>query len=150
MVKYPLASNAYENFCCCSLVEVLRFRAFFFFFTGAHLRHMEVPRLGADWDLQLPAYTRSTVTAIATWDLSCVCNLHHSSWQCQILNPLSEASDGTHILMDTSWVLNLLSHNGNSWSIFLVLWRLVLLCMDLPAFSSFSFLSFLWTLDSEP
>ena len=31
-----------------------------------------------------------------------------------ILNPLSQARDQTHVLMDTSRVLNLLSHNGNS------------------------------------
>ena len=28
------------------------------------------------------------------------CDLHHSSWQCQILHPLSEAGDQSHILMD--------------------------------------------------
>ena len=37
-----------------------------------------------------------------------------SLWQHQILNPLSEATDQTGILMVTSWVLNPLSHNGNS------------------------------------
>ena len=37
----------------------------------------------------LPAYT----TATAMTDLSHVCNLHHTSWQCQILNPLSKARD---------------------------------------------------------
>ena len=31
-------------------------------------------------------------------------SLHHSSWQCQILNLLSEARDGTHGLMVPSWV----------------------------------------------
>ena len=31
-------------------------------------------------------------------------HLHHSSWQCQILNPLSEARDQTCVFMDTSWV----------------------------------------------
>ena len=35
-------------------------------------------------------------------------------WQYQLLNPLSKARDQTCILMDTNWVLNLLSHNGNS------------------------------------
>ena len=33
-----------------------------------------------------------------------ICNLHPSSWQCQVLNPLSEARDQTHILMDASRV----------------------------------------------
>ena len=33
-----------------------------------------------------------------------VCNLHHSSWQCRILNPLSKARDQTYILMDISQV----------------------------------------------
>ena len=28
--------------------------------------------------------------------------------------PLNKAKDQTHILMDTSWVLNLLSHDGDS------------------------------------
>ena len=30
-------------------------------------------------------------------------------------NPLSEAKDQTHVLMDTSQVLNPVSHNGNSY-----------------------------------
>ena len=43
-------------------------------------------------------------TATATRDLSHVCNLHHSSWQCHILNPLSEAKHQTCMLMDTTQV----------------------------------------------
>ena len=35
---------------------------------------------------------------------SLICNLHHSLWQCRILNSLSEARDQTYILMDTSQV----------------------------------------------
>ena len=57
---------------------------FFFGFLGPHLQCMEVPRLGVESELQLPAYT----TATAILDLSRVCDLHHSSWQHQILNPL--------------------------------------------------------------
>ena len=37
-------------------------------------------------------------------DPSRVCDLHHSSWQHWILNPLSKASGRTHILMDPSQV----------------------------------------------
>jgi len=61
---------------------------------------MDVPRLGVESGLQLLAYATATVT----WDPSLICDLDHSSWQCQILNPLSEARDQTRILMDTSWI----------------------------------------------
>ena len=61
---------------------------------------MEVPRLGVKSELQLLAYS----TATATPDPSCVCKLHDSSWQHRIPNPLSEARDRTHILMDTSQI----------------------------------------------
>ena len=57
---------------------------------------MEVPRPGAELELQLPA------TAMPDW--SCICDLHHSSWQQRILNLLSKARDQTCILMDTSQV----------------------------------------------
>ena len=60
---------------------------------------MEVPRLGVKSELQLPAY--ATATATATPDLSHICDLHPSSRQRRILNPLSEAGDGTCVLMDT-------------------------------------------------
>ena len=63
---------------------------------------MEVPRLGVELELQLPAYA----TATAMWDPSHICNLQHSSQQCQIVNLLSEARDQTHVLIDTSWVHN--------------------------------------------
>ena len=47
--------------------------------------------------------------------LSCVCDLQWSLRQGRLLNPLSKTRDRTHILMDnTSQVLNLLSHSGNS------------------------------------
>ena len=72
---------------------------------GAHLKDMEIPGLGVELELQLLAYT----TATATPDPSCVCNLHHSSQQCQFLTPLSEARDQTCIFMDNSWVLIQLS-----------------------------------------
>ena len=36
------------------------------------------------------------------WDLSQVCDLHHSSQQYQILNPLSKARDRARHLMVTS------------------------------------------------
>ena len=47
-----------------------------------------------------PSYT----TATATWDPNHVFNLHGSSQQHWILNPMSKARDGTHVLMDTSQV----------------------------------------------
>ena len=72
----------------------------FFCFLGPYPQHMEVPKLGVELELQLPAYT----TARATPDLSCICDIQHSSRQHQILNPLSRARDQTHVFIDTSWV----------------------------------------------
>ena len=74
---------------------------FFVFFLGLHPRHVEVPRLEVESELQLPAYT----TATAMPDPSHICYLHRSSWQCQILNPSSGARDQTYVLMDRTCVL---------------------------------------------
>ena len=76
----------------CSFSALLSSLLLFLFvclFLGPHLQHLEVPRLGVERELYLSAYT----TATAMSDLSHVCSLHHSSWQQQILNSLSEARD---------------------------------------------------------
>jgi len=73
---------------------------FFFVFLGPNLRHMEVSRLGVQLELQPPVYA----TATATRDPRQVCDLHHSSQQRRILNPLSEARDRTRNLMVPSRV----------------------------------------------
>ena len=74
------------------------FPSFFLpFFLWPHLQHMEVPRLGVQSNLQLPAYAYTT----AMPDPSQICELYSSSWQCWILNPLGGARNQTLILMDT-------------------------------------------------
>ena len=73
---------------------------FLFLFLGLHLWHMEVPRLGVQSELQLPAYT----TATTMRDPSHICDLHHSSQPRWMPHPLSEARDQTCIFVDTSWI----------------------------------------------
>ena len=63
--------------------EIPFFLLFFCCFLGLHLWHVEVRRLGVELELQVSA------TATAARDLSHVCDLHHTSWQHQILNPLT-------------------------------------------------------------
>ena len=95
----------------------MSFLFFFFFFSlWLYLWHMEVSRPGAELELQLPAHATATVTK----DPTRISDPYHSLWQCWILNPLSEARDGTSILRDTSRVLIPLSHHGNSWNIFFI------------------------------
>ena len=80
------------------------FLYFFFFFSfvflGLHPQHTEAPRLGVKSELLLPAYARAT----ATQNPSHVYELHHSSRQHQILNPLREARDQTLSLMAPSQI----------------------------------------------
>ena len=88
-----LAGQEYSLYC------VFFFLGFFFLlfcfcflvFLGPHPRYLEVPRLDIKSELQVPACT----TATAMGDLSHACHLHHSSQQCQILNPLSDTRDRT-------------------------------------------------------
>ena len=69
-----------------------------FFFLRTYSQPMAVPILEVESELQLQA----SATAIATPDLSHICDLHCSLWQCWILNGLSEVRDQTHILIDTT------------------------------------------------
>ena len=62
---------------------------------AAHGRSQARGLIGA-----VAAYTTTT----ATQDPSRICDSHHSSRQCQILNPLSKARDQTHNLMVPSQI----------------------------------------------
>ena len=73
---------------------------FFFFFLGLHPQHAEVPRLGVKLELQ----PQADITATVTQDPSLIFDLHHSSQQRWILNPLTEARDRTCIPMDANQV----------------------------------------------
>ena len=83
-------SFIYNSFCFNTFLKVSVYfltsdllRVFFFFFLRLHLQHLEVPRLGAESELQLPAYS----TATAMPNPSCICDLHCGLQQCRILNP---------------------------------------------------------------
>ena len=60
----------YKNFK--NTVSIVFHNFFFFTFLGPHPQHVEVPRLGLELELQLPACT----TATALQDPSRVCELH--------------------------------------------------------------------------
>ena len=91
------------HICVCVYINLMIYHLFFSFFSfcflGPQPWYMEVPRLRVKSELQLLAYTT------AMRGLSHICNLHHhSSLPHQIPNPLNEARDRTHILMDPSQV----------------------------------------------
>ena len=74
----------------------------FFFFSCLFAPSTAAPSACGDsqaWGLIGAVASRAT----ATRDPSHICNLHHSSWQHQILNPLSKAGDRSCILMDAVW-----------------------------------------------
>ena len=71
----------------------------FFVFLGMHLGHRGFQSRG-----RIRAVATGLYQATAMPNLSRVCSIHYSSWQCQILNPLSKARDWTHVLMDASQI----------------------------------------------
>ena len=81
----------------------LRFFCLFACFLGPHPWHMKIPRLGVKLALQLLDLPNSHSQSKAG-PKPHLPPTPHSSGQCQILNPLSEARNWTHILMDPSWV----------------------------------------------
>ena len=109
---------------------------FFFVFLGLHPQHTEVPRLGVELEVYPLAYT--TVTEMP--DLSHICDLHYSSWQFQVLNPVSKDRDQTFILMDTMQIhFHWAIHDGNSKAFFFLFF----------SFFSFFFLFFFFFLHSR-
>ena len=71
-----------------------------FFFLGLHPQHIGSSQASGQIELRLPAYAADP----ATCDLSCICDLHHSSQQCLIPDSLSKARGWTCILMDISGI----------------------------------------------
>ena len=86
--RHTLSSGCMPGFVLCFL---------FFFNSGLHLQHMEVLRLGIESELQLLAYTTGT----AMQNPSHICDPHHSSQQCWILNPRARPG----IEPASSWML---------------------------------------------
>ena len=80
-------------------------------------------------ELQLPACT----TASAAPDPSRISDLHHGLWQPWILNPLCRTRDWT-------WILNPLSHDGNSWP------PTIYKCLFYPTLASITVINFFWHL----
>ena len=98
--NHKMVSESVQLKCISLSIGEFPFFFFFFVFLGPHPQLMEVPRLGVESELQLPACP----TATATWDLSCLFNLHDSSRQHRILNPGRETRGPTCVLMDTSQI----------------------------------------------
>jgi len=96
--------------------------AFFFFFFFWIFRAISAAYGGSQARVKLELQPLAYTTAAATRDPSYICDLHHSSWQRWILNPLSEAkglNPHPHGYQKGSLPL---SHDGNSGSLLLILW----------------------------
>ena len=97
------------------LISLIRSHLFilFFCFLGPHAWYMEVPRLGVESELQLPAYARITATWI--WAVSATYTTDHSNTRSL-----------THwvrpgIKLTSSWILVGFVNcwkEGNSWAFF--------------------------------
>ena len=104
-----LALSIYKVYKIDFHLQIYLKKNFFYLFLGPHPWHMEVPRIGVKSEPQLPAYT----TATAMWNLSCICDLHHSSRHPRSL--IHGVRPG--IKPASSWIVTgfiTAKHNGNS------------------------------------
>ena len=108
--------------------------AFIYFFIFKIFRAASVAYVGSQARGRIGAAAAGLATATAMRDPSCICDLHHSSEQRRILNPLSGTRNRTCIRMDASRVCHPLSHSGNSCS---VSQRLRLFCFFTAPFWSY-------------
>ena len=67
---------------------------------------------------QIGAIAAGLHSVTAMQDLSCVFNLHHSSWQLGFPKPLREAREQTRILMDTNRICFCCAIEGNYFFLF--------------------------------
>ena len=83
-----------------------RFEENFFFFFGLFVFSRATPKVygGSQARDLMGAVAASLHQSHSNADPSRVCNLHHSSPQCWILNPLREARDRARNLMAPSWI----------------------------------------------
>ena len=96
-----------------------------YLFIWSCLQHVEVPRLGVESELQLQA----CATAMAMPNLSHICDLCYSLWQCLMLNPLSKARDLVGFL--THWATRAICFFKDNSMIFST-WGLQFLHLRLP------------------
>ena len=91
------------------LLILIIFSIFFFLFRAAPMTYES---------FQARNWIRTIVASLCH---SRICNLHHSSQQHRILNPMSGARDQTCVFMDTSWVHYQWATMGTPLFLFLLL-----------------------------
>ena len=94
-VRFMLNCFIFTSACKC----ILFYFFFFVFFRAAPMAYG-----GSQAKDLIRALAAAYTTGTATQDPSHICDLHHSSRQCRILNPLSKARARTGVLIDTSRV----------------------------------------------
>ena len=77
------------------MLQLFYFTNLFYFISFLFLLFMAAPTAYGHSQARGPMGVTAAGLPTATQDLSCVCDLHHSSLQQQIFNPLREARDGT-------------------------------------------------------
>ena len=84
--------------------NTMAFLFFFFFFSFCLFKAAPMAYGGTQARGRIGAVAAGLCHSHSNRDLSCVCDLHHSSWQHQILNWLSKARDRACVLVDASQI----------------------------------------------
>ena len=120
LVQYSIHDrrcSASDRPCVRSFAQMVGSHTWFYFIVslGPHPWHMDVPRLRAESELQLPAYTTATALGGGGGGIRAMFATYTAAdSNTGSLTHWSRPGIRTRILLDTSWVLNPLSHNRNS------------------------------------
>ena len=119
---HPLSVALYLKICLIRSLQQIYYKIYsdkarvlfiyLFIYFRATLRHVEVPRLGVIWCYSCWPMPQPQPTA--KLDPGHFCDLHHSSRQCHLLNPLSQARESNSQPHGSQLDQFLLRHDGNS------------------------------------
>ena len=108
-ISFNLLNHNKNSLFYCFWCDFILF--YYFFFLGHYPQHMEVPRVGVECELQLPAYATATTMPDPSWSVTCTASLGNvgslTNWEGPRIKPASSWIVVGFITTDPQWILHI-------------------------------------------